>query len=70
MDNKRLIASARALNRVINNGKAGENPSAIIAKISRGEAIGDDEFGILVELERGVIALLDTFEKQELGDIE
>ena len=72
MSDKRLIASAKALNRLINSNKKGENPAAIIAKIGRGESIGDDDYGILVELERGIIALmeqLDEFEKSQMVSI-
>lgn len=65
MDDKRLKAAAKALNKVISTSKAGENPCAIIAKIGRGEAINDDEFGILVELERGVNTLMDLLEAHE-----
>ena len=70
MDDKRLKASAKSLNKVINASKAGETPCAIIAKVGRGEAISDDEFGILVNLERGIkslMDLLDMLEKQSMA---
>lgn len=61
----KLKTAANALNRLISNSKAGENPCKIIASVGGGDNISDSEYGVIVAVYRAFGLLLDRLDAVE-----